>query len=74
MLNPGDYKLPKPRNANNKYDYWGYYVAEDKEQVENLFEDNNLGRKATQQENNRDIIYEIRDRVAECQFMDIAAD
>ena len=41
LLNPGDYRLPKPRNANNKYAYHGYFVAEDEEQVTNLFEETN---------------------------------
>ena len=45
LLNPGDYKLPKPRNANNKYEYYGYFVAEDEEQVDNLFSDANFGKK-----------------------------
>ena len=29
LLNPGDYRLPKPRNANNTYHYYGYFIAED---------------------------------------------
>ena len=70
LQNPGDYRLPKPRNANNKYVYYGYFVAGDEGDVEGLFLDNNFSRKQTSPENNRDMIYEIRDRVAECQFMD----
>ena len=71
LLNPGDYRLPRPRNANNKYAYYGYIVAEDELQVVGLFGDNNFSRKQTSPENNRDMIYEIRDRVAECQFLDL---
>ena len=66
LLNPGDYRLPKPRNANNKYLYWGYLVAEDEAQVTGLFGDNNFSRKQTSPENNGDMIYEIRERVTEC--------
>ena len=29
LLNPGNYKLPKPFSRNNKYSYYGYIVASD---------------------------------------------
>jgi hypothetical protein len=29
LLNPGNYKLPKPFSKNNKYKYFGYIIAAD---------------------------------------------
>ena len=29
LLNPGDYKLPKPYSPNNRYEYFGYIIADD---------------------------------------------
>ena len=70
LLNPGDYRLPKPRNANNKYKYFGYFVAEDEEQVDNLFIETNFFTSRQSQDYNKEMIDELADRVAECQFID----
>ena len=70
LLNPGDYRLPKPRNASNKYEYYGYFVAEDEEQVTTLFSEQNQFTRKQSEDYNREMINEIRDRVAECQFIE----
>ena len=38
LLNPGNYKLPKPFSRNNKYKYYGYIVASDKKDALKVFE------------------------------------
>lgn len=37
LLNPGDYKLPKPYSPHNKYEYYGYIIADDQETAEAAF-------------------------------------
>ena len=70
MLNPGDYRLPKPHNANNTYHYYGYFIAEDEDQLGGLFNDGNFGMKQSEFEHNNQMLTDIRDRVAEYQFND----
>ena len=37
MLNPGDYRLPKPPSySNDTFTYYGYFIAGDKEETENI--------------------------------------
>ena len=38
LLNPGNYKLPKPFSRNNKYSYYGYIVASDLKDALKVFE------------------------------------
>jgi hypothetical protein len=37
LLNPGQYKLPKPHSSSNKYTYFGYIVAADQDTAEEIF-------------------------------------
>lgn len=37
LLNPGNYRLPKPYSWNNEYEYFGYIVAGSKEDAEEVF-------------------------------------
>lgn len=37
LLNPGNYKLPKPFSAKNKYEYVGYILASDMEAANSVF-------------------------------------
>ena len=39
LLNPGDYKLPKPLSKKYRYQYFGYIIADDKGSAEKAFED-----------------------------------
>jgi hypothetical protein len=39
VLNPGDYKLPKPYSPQNKYEYYGYIIADDQGTAEAAFLD-----------------------------------
>lgn len=44
MLNPGDYRLPRPPSySNDKYTYYGYFIAGSKDETENImiFQDSN---------------------------------
>ena len=37
MLNPGDYRLPlPPSHSNEKFTYYGYFIAGSKEETENI--------------------------------------
>lgn len=37
MLNPGDYRLPQPPSySNDKFTYFGYFIAGSKEETENI--------------------------------------
>jgi hypothetical protein len=38
LLNPGNYKLPKPFSKNNKYTYFGYFIADDYKDAVAVFE------------------------------------
>ena len=38
LLNPGNYKLPKPYSKNNRYTYFGYVIAESDEEAKEVFE------------------------------------
>jgi hypothetical protein len=38
LLNPGNYKLPKPFSKNNKYTYYGYFIADDYKEAVAVFE------------------------------------
>jgi hypothetical protein len=38
LLNPGNYKLPKPFSKNNKYKYYGYLIAGDQQEALAVFE------------------------------------
>ena len=38
LLNPGNYRLPKPFSKSNKYKYWGYVIAGDLDDAEKVFE------------------------------------
>ena len=37
LLNPGNYKLPKPFSSKIKYRYYGYIIASDSESAEAVF-------------------------------------
>jgi len=37
LLNPGDYCLPKPYSRDSRYTYFGYIIAEDLEEAEQIF-------------------------------------
>ena len=37
LLNPGNYKLPKPYSWHNEYEYFGYMIAQDIEDAERVF-------------------------------------
>ena len=37
LLNPGNYKLPKPFSKKNQYSYYGYIIAADQEEAEDVF-------------------------------------
>ena len=37
LLNPGDYKLPRPQSSNISYKYFGYIIAQDKDVAEGVF-------------------------------------
>jgi hypothetical protein len=37
MLNPGRYRLPRPLNQENSYKYFGYIVAADMGDAEEVF-------------------------------------
>lgn len=39
LLNPGNYKLPKPLSKYNRYSYYGYIIAGDKASAETVFAD-----------------------------------
>ena len=38
LLNPGNYKLPKPFSKNISYTYFGYMIAESDEDAKQVFE------------------------------------
>lgn len=38
LLNPGNYKLPKPFSGNTKYTYYGYFIADDMKDAAAVFE------------------------------------
>ena len=43
LLNPGNYKLPKPFSKKNEYKYVGYILASDSEAANSVFgEDGNI--------------------------------
>jgi len=37
LLNPGNYKLPRPFSKNNRYKYYGYIIADDEESALEVF-------------------------------------
>lgn len=37
LLNPGNYRLPKPFSRNNSYKYYGYIIAGELSEAENVF-------------------------------------
>ena len=39
LLNPGNYKLPKPFSWHNDYDYYGYIIAPDLDDALAVFEE-----------------------------------
>lgn len=41
LLNPGNYKLPKPFSKANRYQYYGYLIADDEETAIQVFGDSN---------------------------------
>lgn len=45
LLNPGNYKLPKPFSKTNKYSYFGYIIADDKGTAEDVFKNANQADK-----------------------------
>lgn len=38
LLNPGNYKLPKPMNKKNEFKYFGYLIADDQDTAKDVFE------------------------------------
>lgn len=40
LLNPGNYKLPRPFSKNNSYKYFGYIIAADEEDALEVFKEN----------------------------------
>lgn len=38
LLNPGNYKLPKPFSGNTVYTYYGYFIADDMKDAAAVFE------------------------------------
>lgn len=45
LLNPGNYKLPKPFSKNNCYRYYGYIIADDMNDANGVFEKDLLNEK-----------------------------
>lgn len=38
LLNPGNMRLPKPTGKNIRYKYYGYIIAPDRDDAENIFD------------------------------------
>jgi hypothetical protein len=63
LLNPGNYKLPKPLSRNKfRYQYFGYIIADDKASAEAVFEDSE--RPETSVLDSRSICQEEKDKIA----------
>jgi len=45
LLNPGNYKLPKPFSKNNKYAYYGYIIADNLKDAQAVFENDLMNDK-----------------------------
>ena len=61
MLNPGDYKLPKPRSSKINFSYFGYVMADDEDTVEAIFSEDKQRQVAT----NRTLDQAEKDLIAE---------
>lgn len=63
LLNPGNYKLPKPLSRNKfRYQYFGYFIAGDKASAEKCFED--YERLDNSGLDSRSICQEEKDKIA----------
>lgn len=67
MLNPGDYRLPKPPSySNDRFTYYGYFIAGSKEDTENItiFQENqNVPEELDQEQVRQDEMKEMQQKI-----------